>query len=1568
MFRFLGGRNSHRKKRHARDDVEKQKKNSGRRNKEPSHQIVVSPRNNLPQTTNPFFDDRSIGMSIYTTPSKSTIHYSCLSKRDTYHYKWQSSSQGTEGPGTEFTAEVALIQYRLGGWQSPPSPAVVSRPESSLTSSSLSSSSLSSSLASPVSPSLVSPSSSYRNNKKRDEIIHSMGSQPTSSSWSKLSLASITPSLKTASYSVYSSSSRSQGEGTTGSESLFSRASYVVDVDSLMFVKAKELNPIPNYNYIEDDSTACSDKSFDLGAQNLIHRMSTSGGTRNDKMMTISPEQKLAVVDFEEENDVQSFSETSFGDPVRSSQSEEEEEESTSCSSISTLTMDNFAQHISTSQRITSRTTASSHNHANFIGETASTGDTKSQSTEVSILTVDDQLFQEDRRHCHVLDNKSLCDNDYSILTISTSGDEQLSFSEMINRYEAVPQRLTTMKEQKNYNPAAAAETEVLAADDVSFDGSCVTLEEVYNPRNNTVEQKRVRGTTTNRRQQAKKQSDEKHEDDDDDNDEQFQEDRHHHSHVSDINSLCDSDQSILALLIDNEQLSFSGFLALCEAESLAGRLAPDLSPTEKLIGRTISTDSSKAASDKDGHAPLSPVIGSEGLAVNSVPVKGKCAKMKSIDKGDQVKLSSTRSKGCSWVGDYVSVLPASFEKFTLPSKGTMAQRSQRDANSVTKSEDQAVNFIVETPASKSVSNSRSPENINFSVILSKFEAQSLENRMSSPAPRRLPTGRAFQAIAVTDKKDGNLRSLDETPELRHEQQYISSENSPQRGAQSLRDQIAFPFPPSSEEDCSVESAKSSDANSSGTCEDSILTPPSLTEGKLEDQSDTNSSGTCDDSILTPPSFTEGKLEDQSDAISSGTCEGSILTPLSFTEGKLEDQSDTNSSGTCEDSILTPPSFTKGKLEDQSATNRSGTCEDSILTPPSFTEAAWDDQIPPLSTKIQVNTDILGLEESPHDEDDWSEPYGIFDSNDIDNCTKKVRLSSNSLNLKLLLNSQPEGGFQESDSINTRDLATTILDITSKPNSQIHHLRYYTGPVDLDESISDSSSESSVLREGKTLQMPDFDHRFFFQDKYDDCNPSAWAVNVNADTSGLKSRVEWDGNWSLVDESSVNHQVPCKYDSPGCLLLKEEELSRHKKLVSPLPESPIKGYDNWRMKQESEILYFDKLEVTMKRQQNKREKSEHLHSSGSPSKLSQYHLSFSYDAATDTMLDKTKPMMDESMDSTIPTIQGYEIPSQKNEIPSQKKKTRGWNFLKRVMHKKDDATIGAKRDKKKTKKKMQNKKKVLKATKNKKSDVVSIDKFMEMSNDDHSDLVSPSAIADLSLIPLMNLGHFTKITGGDGDPNDKMLHHLKWERMKQKQAESDKDRDEWREQIRISMLKEQELERQRRLNSSSDSDCSVTLQVAMQGIGFSKNQTDLDHQRNAHPSFKSEYSLSAQKSCQKESIYCRGINNYFCDTSRITDSTARESESLESCSIDSFVRKNLSFDSVLSPSSSLNSPRSVSHLTPCVICTVSERSHISMPCMHYSFCSECSEDLSKVQIPICPICQTKDIVLSRVYT
>jgi len=848
--------------------------------------------------------------------------------------------------------------------------------------------------------------------------------------------------------------------------------------------------------------------------------------------------------------------------------------------------------------------------------------------------------------------------------------------------------------------------------------------------------------------------------------------------------SFCGDDHSTFST--SGDQLNFSGLISIYEAESLAGRLAPDPLPTEKLIDKAINTDSSKAT----------------------------------------------------------------IERLSLYEKN-----------------------IYNVSKSSSVSNTCLPENTGFLDILSKFEAQSLEDRMSPPTARRL-IGEFVPTITATDKKNENFCCFDRKPESRHKQHDISDVIS-QGSTQSLHEQLPFPFLSSAKADFSIH--RSSDQS-------------------IE-------SAKCNDTI------------------NIRICLGSASNLCSFTERALEDKG---------------ISFRYSQQQVR-------------------------------STKNHVSKNILELNGSS-DKEKYQYDTGTSFSNSPKERVKVVSSLSNDLNLKPLLISQPEVGFQASDSINTGDLEKTISDITSKSNSPIHHIRSYTGLVDLDKSISDSSLDASTLQdliEERTLLIPNLDHHLSFDrssvhNKYKDCIPFTRIENVNSGTSRLKPRIDWNGNRILGDELSMSqhrpepaelivtldrHQVPRICDSPGSLLLKEEELSRHTKLSSSLPKSTMKGYNDWRMKQEKERLYFQKLEKVATREQKKdRERPQHLYSSESPSKLSQHYYMTSYNSTTGT----TKLAMDDSTHSTIPTIEG-------NRIAAQKKKTRRWNFLSRVVHKKDDDT-GAKR--KKNKKMGKNE--------NYQNEVLSIDKFIEISSGDHGNYLDDSGdIADLSLIPLMELGNLTKITGGDG-PDDKTLQHLECERMKQQQAEVENEKNEWREQIRISMLKEQELERQRRLNSSSDTDDRITLKVASQGIGFSKNRANLDHPSIMYSSFKSDNSPSAQKLSQRENTYSSGIKNYFYD--RITVSTAKDSDSFESCSRNSPLHS-LSFDSILSPSSSLKSPNSSSsNLLPCIICKVLERSHISMPCMHYSFCSGCSEELNKMQSPICPICQTENIVLSRVYT
>jgi len=63
----------------------------------------------------------------------------------------------------------------------------------------------------------------------------------------------------------------------------------------------------------------------------------------------------------------------------------------------------------------------------------------------------------------------------------------------------------------------------------------------------------------------------------------------------------------------------------------------------------------------------------------------------------------------------------------------------------------------------------------------------------------------------------------------------------------------------------------------------------------------------------------------------------------------------------------------------------------------------------------------------------------------------------------------------------------------------------------------------------------------------------------------------------------------------------------------------------------------------------------------------------------------------------------------------------------------------------------------------------------------------------------------------------------------------------------------------------------------------------------------------------------------------------------------------------ISPSTS-----SSSLLPPCVVCRAKDRTHISMPCMHYSFCGDCAEKIQKRTSAVCPVCQQRDVTFGVV--
>mmetsp|Transcript_26386 Transcript_26386/g.54400 ORF Transcript_26386/g.54400 Transcript_26386/m.54400 type:complete len:197 (+) Transcript_26386:2538-3128(+) len=188
---------------------------------------------------------------------------------------------------------------------------------------------------------------------------------------------------------------------------------------------------------------------------------------------------------------------------------------------------------------------------------------------------------------------------------------------------------------------------------------------------------------------------------------------------------------------------------------------------------------------------------------------------------------------------------------------------------------------------------------------------------------------------------------------------------------------------------------------------------------------------------------------------------------------------------------------------------------------------------------------------------------------------------------------------------------------------------------------------------------------------------------------------------------------------------------------------------------------------------------------------------------------------------------------------------------------------------------------------------------------------------------------------------EQVFDHLELELRRQQHAGTDEEKDEWHEQIRLSVLKERESERQHSLSIPYLASCSISRNVASPDVGFSNTGTKSDD----------------------------GIvepTNRLSESSRLTTSTAMESESLESCTVDQFLGTSDSFDSTQT-ATSLNIPKKFTPLPMCAVCNVSERTHISIPCMHLSFCTGCAQDLRGSETPICPICQRGNIELKRVY-
>lgn len=972
------------------------------------------------------------------------------------------------------------------------------------------------------------------------------------------------------------------------------------------------------------------------------------------------------------------------------------------------------------------------------------------------------------------------------------------------------------------------------------------------------------------------------------------------------IFSICSKEDSISTNLNYDEQVSFSELISRCEGESLAGRLDPYVtSPGKRLFGRTIDMNSSNTLPSLSSSDSSKPQI----ECIETSCISKKTDDLSASKENNQNIATPEISNMLTSLPNYIHMIPNAFT--TDPAIGVEAQT------------------IGETSANVS-----SNDCTDFPSILQKFEAHSLEYGMEPPAPRRLTgdtfeglIGYTFEGIANVGKREEALNCSDDELQKPKNEQNTNDKSTFQQDNRSFHKEMTI--------------------RSLSPCHEEI--PSRIASNRLDDSKESvGNSGilkyyntlilekTLKDKQLSPSH--RCRVESTTKQASGDV---SDVGEKAFELGSVEDTAVANQNEHSKVEIVDKLHYPSGcrYVRGNSSITVCSNKDESPITSPIL----QPEMNPMKAVRLQMTTepDVLLRDQPPYDG-----PVDLDES-----LTKGIQLEMDLQQIK-----SEEQMYLEN------------LNTITQPDLSIRYRRSYYGPVDLDESSMSESSSPETLSTHVNISTSatPTNHRphtsssvSSILDK-DDPIPSIWGDNEKEDTSKVQPQSNCDSN-GFVNKAAIDQsyeeamvsigtikrdQVARQCAPQGSLFLCEDELTRHEKLMerqNPLPNPTISGYDDWKREQEVERLYFEELRERLMEPNNKR--------GGSGSFSKEPQRSEPYDKPTTTVLGNTKPIAYEIIDST------------RSKTPHRKRKKKAWKFLNRILHRNDDDPTGEKSENGNWKKKKHNKKEKENENSTELA-VTNIDKFMLISNKDN--LFDPDDFADLSLFPLNQLEHLTKMTGHDG-LREKMLEHLEWERKRQVLAEIDKEKDEWCEQIRISILKEQELERQRRLNSSNLASC-VPHREASPGLGSSNEETRFNHQDSrAQPELKLDGIVDPHKLSQEGYLYYSTPIKYLCDKPKATVSTARESRSLESCSINSFMHTNLSFGSPQTDSS-LSTPKMVSTLPPCAVCKVAERTHISMPCMHYSFCSECAEELHGLETPICPICQTEDIKLSRVFT
>jgi hypothetical protein len=481
-----------------------------------------------------------------------------------------------------------------------------------------------------------------------------------------------------------------------------------------------------------------------------------------------------------------------------------------------------------------------------------------------------------------------------------------------------------------------------------------------------------------------------------------------------------------------------------------------------------------------------------------------------------------------------------------------------------------------------------------------------------------------------------------------------------------------------------------------------------------------------------------------------------------------------------------------------------------------------------------------------------------------------------------------------------------------------------------------------------------------------------------------------------------------EHSSAGAVLLTQAELEKHleKSATIQAPSLGMPAFEAWKLQQQQQQEYYRKVQAAhqqkkLKNQQRLQQLQQQaqatsvqppLHSTGSVMSKSMASTLPTYD---DPALRHTTKHNNAASPTTIKsssnTEQASPITTSSKSSPT-KKSSHGcrWNPFRR-------------RKQKLSTKKTTGKQKKTKPP----APVLPLQQFLDVSTTEPADVAAFSvaplnlmrehlAIADSTVLGETEGATKSHASSPAAATRKLALKFLEQERKKQRQALYDKERDERQEQERIARLKQEALEKQRKLQQELELERRNSVGNVKQQQQ-QEAQVEVERQRQQQEADILAQELAEDLQQEAELEYQKQLQELKQEAARLKQPQAQQRPPLAS-------RKNLTeklkvldvyhspqrtksiFDEMNIPRGSTSSRNSVtsssvgpgqstgmsvlstgtSVLAPCILCETGERTHISMPCMHYMFCQSCVEDMRQRDVTTCPVCEAEEVAFTHV--